>query len=115
MRSMTATRENQWSDRLTWAARGLGLFTILLSCIVLSGWILHIEILTRFHPKIRSMKILVALDFIALAGAILALSAKAIRPWVRRAAQAACIVVCLTGVYSLLEYGIGGLPSIDQI
>lgn len=112
---MTASQENEWGGRLIGIARGSSLFAILLSCIVLVGWVLHIEILTRFHPQIRSMKVLVAICFIALAIAILSLSADAISRLSRRAVQAACIAVCLVGAYSLLEYVIVGIPSIDQI
>ena len=91
-------------------ARLTGFMSLALGAVVLLGWYLHEPALIQVNPAFVPMQYNTALGF-ALSGlALLGLA------WSRsRIARLSSVLVLLTGVLTLIEYGFGVDLHIDQL
>jgi hypothetical protein len=109
----TITYMKKYMVQLDWGlslARLTGFISLALGAVVLLGWYLHEPALIQVNPAFVPMQYNTALGF-ALGGlALLGLA------WSRsRLARLTSVLVLLTGVLTLIEYGFGVDLRIDQL
>ena len=109
----TICRMNKRMLKLDWGlslARLTGFLSLALGAVVLLGWYLHEPALIQVNRAFVPMQYNTALGFALSGFALLGLA------WSRlRLARAASVLVLLTGVLTLIEYGFGIDLHIDQL
>lgn len=88
-----------------------GLVTILVSVLVITGWVLHIPLLTSVSPDFISMKFNTAICFLFTGIALLMIGEKS----GRKACVVCLIIVTLIAVLTLIEYIFSVNIGIDEL
>lgn len=111
---MTISSPSRLCARFNTVARVASLFTVLVSLLVLLGWLLNVTVLKSVLPTLVTMKFNTAVAFL-LSGIALWLLNRAIHPMGDRLAQTCAVLVALTGGLTLSQYLFGWNLGIDQL
>src|SRR4051812_33734954 len=91
------------------------ILVLLISCVVLLGWVFNVPILKSFLPDLAPMKANTALSFVLIGVMLWLLHDEPITRSRRRVARVLALVVIVLAILTLLEYLLGWNLGIDQL